>query len=30
MVVISRNDVGFHNEIEKVTAKLVMDYSKGE
>jgi hypothetical protein len=30
MVVISRNDVEFHNEIEKVTAKLVIDYSKGE
>jgi len=28
MIVISRNDVGFHNEIEKVTAKLVLDYSK--
>lgn len=30
MVIISRNDQKFHNEIENVTAKLVMAYSKGE
>lgn len=30
MVVISRNDVEFHTEIEKITAKLILDYSKGE
>ena len=28
MVVISRNDTEFHEEIENVTAKLVLDYSK--
>lgn len=30
MVIISRNDTEFHEEIENVTAKLVLDYSKGE
>jgi len=28
MVIISRNDTEFHEEIENVTAKLVLDYSK--
>lgn len=28
MVIISRNDQKFHDEIENVTAKLVLDYSK--
>lgn len=28
MVIINRNDTEFHEEIENVTAKLVLDYSK--